>query len=184
MATEIERKFLVDPKWDPASSKPFAITHIRQGYLSIDPNRTVRIRTLDVTHEAYRDISRRVAAITVKGLKVNASAGEWEYEIPYEDAIVMMDSLIIPGMVIDKTRYLISVMGMCDDESTWEVDVFHGRHEGLVVAEIELGHEDEAYNSAPWLRREVTTNGLYANSFLSSAQQKVVDELILASKMI
>ncbi len=148
MAIEIERKFLVtDPSWSDGS----AGTRIAQGYLSKDPDRTVRIR-----------LSGETAWITVKGRGEGISRPEFEYPIPAEDARELLD-LCLPS-VIEKTRFRIPHGGQ-----VWEIDVFHGSNEGLVVAEIELDDPADCPEMPPWLGKEVSDDPRYFNSQLSAA---------------
>ena len=147
MAQEIERKFLVKGDFKPFVSKQ---THIVQGYLSSVPERTVRVR-----------IKGDKGFLTIKG-KGNASGAsryEWEKEIAIEEARELMQ-LCEPG-VIDKTRYLVS-----HGDHTWEVDEFYGDNQGLILAEIELSSEDEAFEKPDWLGEEVTGYTRYYNSML------------------
>ena len=146
MGTEIERKFLVTGLSIVDSLSGVVI---RQGYLSRDPERTVRIR---------RRGARGV--ITVKGASFGASRSEWEYEIPSDDADAML--AICEGPVLDKTRYEIEVAGR-----TWEVDVFAGANEGLVLAEVELDSEDAVVELPSWAGPEVTDDPRYYNANLS-----------------
>ena len=147
MAQEIEKKFLVAGEFKESAKKA---TRITQGYLSSVPERTVRVR-----------VKGDKGYITVKGIGNDSGASrfEWEKEIPVED---VRDRLKIcePG-VIDKTRYLVD----CDGH-TFEVDEFYGDNEGLVVAEVELGDEDEAFTRPSWLGEEVTGDKKYYNSML------------------
>jgi CYTH domain-containing protein len=146
MGTEIERKFLVT---DPSIVDGLIGVVFRQGYLSRDPARTVRIR---------RQGERGV--ITIKGAMSGASRSEWEYEIPLVDADAML--AICEGPLLDKTRYLIDVAGR-----TWEVDVFAGPNDGLVMAEVELDAEDAVVELPAWAGLEVTADGRYYNASLS-----------------
>ena len=149
MLQEIERKFLVNGSFD---EEAFKAVHIVQGYLSRVPERVVRIRIKD-----------QKGFITIKG-KNNASSAtrfEWEKEIPLDEARRLLE-LCEPG-VIDKTRYLIN---NTDGKHTWEVDVFHGTNDGLVIAEIELGDENESFDKPEWLGEEVTGDQRYYNSNL------------------
>lgn len=146
MGVEIERKFLVLESF----SRPESGRVIRQGYLSRSPERAVRVR-----------VSGDDAWLTIKGPTVGASRIELEYSIPVEDAMVMLEQLCEPGR-IDKTRYEIDHEGL-----TWEVDVFAGDNEGLVVAEVELSHPDQEVPLPPWVGREVTDDRRYLNSRLS-----------------
>jgi adenylate cyclase len=147
MAFEIERKFLVKGRFRHLAIKN---VRIRQSYLSIDPKRTVRLR-----------ISGEKAVMTVKSDAPadSFSRMEWEFEIPPVDAEEMM-KICIPGK-IDKTRYYIPC-----EKHTYEVDVFHDKNEGLVIAEIELSSEFEVFEKPEWLGEEVTGNPAYNNSNL------------------
>lgn len=147
MAQEIERKFLVKGDFKSESIKA---TRITQGYLSSVPERTVRVR-----------IKGDKGFITVKGIGNDSGASrfEWEKEIPTPEVEELL-RLCEPG-VIDKTRYLVKV-GI----HTFEVDEFYGENEGLVVAEVELNAEDEAFEKPAWLGNEVTGDPRYFNSML------------------
>jgi adenylate cyclase len=146
MATEIERKFLVNgTQWRNATG-----TRIQQGYLNRDKARTVRVR-----------VRADQAFLTVKGLNQGASRAEFEYEIPLADAKELLK--LSDGPIIEKTRYVVVHEG-----SQWEVDEFEGDNSGLVVAEIELQSQDEPFNRPPWLGREVTDDNRYYNSSLAS----------------
>lgn len=147
MAQEIERKFLVtgDFKADAYDS-----TRITQGYLSSVPDRSVRIR-----------IRGDKGYITVKGKgsESGMSRFEWEKEIPVDEARELL-KLCEPG-VIDKTRYLVR-----SGAHVFEVDEFYGENEGLVMAEVELKDEKEAFVKPAWLGNEVTGDKRYYNSML------------------
>lgn len=146
MAKEIERKYLVkDSRYREMAS---GSSHIVQGYISRNPEATVRVRIRD---------SR--AFITVKGKTVGCERDEWEYEIPVGDAKGMLR--LCSGTVIDKTRWLVE-----HDGRTWEVDEFHGSHEGLVVAEVELASAGSAVTPPPFAGDEVTGDVRYYNSNL------------------
>ncbi|MCM1052000.1 MAG: CYTH domain-containing protein [Paenibacillus sp.] len=148
MAKEIERKFLVkDNSFTMMTSEK---RHIRQAYLSVSPESTVRIRVSDDR-----------AWITVKGKNSGAVRDEWEYPIPENDAEEMALRLT-GGWAIDKTRHIVMYCGFC-----WEVDVFHGRHEGLIVAEVELPDETIKPPLPPFIGKEVTGDPAYYNSVLS-----------------
>ena len=146
MGIEIERKFLLANDAWRGQGQP---TPMRQGYLVADPVRTVRVR-----------IEGERAVITIKSKSVGASRGEWEYEIPVPDAAELLDRLCERPLV-EKTRHRIEHLG-----HTWEVDEFHGENAGLVVAEIELGSEDEAFEQPAWIGQEVTGDPRYYNSSL------------------
>ena len=147
MAQEIEKKFLVDGEFKESAKKA---TRITQGYLSSVPERTVRVR-----------VKGEKGYITVKGIGNDSGASrfEWEKEIPVEDVRDLL-KICEPG-VIDKTRYLVD----CDGH-TFEVDEFYGDNEGLVVAEVELSDENEAFTRPSWLGEEVTGDKKYYNSML------------------
>ena len=149
MAQEIERKFLVNGDFRSAA---FKAVRIRQGYLSSVPERTVRVRLKDGK-----------GFITVKGVgsASGASRFEWEKEIEASDAEALL-AIAEPG-AIDKTRYLVR---NTDGVHVWEVDEFHGALDGLVVAEVELGSEDEPFDRPGWLGTEVTGDPRYYNSSL------------------
>ena len=148
MGYEIERKFLVKGEYKSQSFKSFAI---KQGYLSVSGVNVVRVRVIDDK-----------AFITVKSSAIADSIvrREWEYEIPVKDAEEML--LLCEEGMISKTRYLVEV-----GKHVFEVDEFYGDNEGLLIAEVELGHEDEPYEIPEWLGKEVTGNVRYYNSFLS-----------------
>jgi len=147
MSKEIERKFLVKGDFKPFAAKQ---TRITQGYLSSVPERTVRVR-----------IKGSSGFITIKGIgsASGASRYEWEKEIPVEEVEQLLE-ICEPG-VIDKTRYLVQ-----SGKHTFEVDEFYGENEGLVVAEVELSSEDEAFEQPEWLGEEVTGDVRYYNSML------------------
>ena len=148
MAVEIERKFLVLD--DSFKHEAFSKSHIRQGYLSSDRGKTIRIRIRD-TH----------AYITIKGPSLDGglSRYEFEQEIPLDDAEKLM-TLCEPG-IIDKTRWLVK-----SGEHTFEVDEFYGDNEGLVMAEVELSSPDEKPKIPHFIGTEVTGDRRYYNSQL------------------
>ena len=146
MGVEIERKFLLaNEGWRGQG----IATRMRQGYLVADAVRTVRVR-----------IEGERAVITIKGQSTGASRGEWEYEIPVADATELLDGLCEQPQV-EKIRHRIEHAG-----HTWEVDEFLGLNAGLVVAEIELDAEDEAFEKPDWIGQEVTGEKRYYNSSL------------------
>ena len=158
MGVEIERKFRVRAGWRPDG----AGEEIAQGYLCSVPERTVRVR-----------LRGGRGYLTVKGKNGGADAArraEFEYEIPAADARALL-ALAEPG-VIEKERCLVPVA----DGHTWEVDVFHGENEGLVVAEIELGAEDETFARPDWLADEVTGDARYYNSSLARTPYRLWEE--------
>ena len=153
MSKEIERKFLV--RSDNFKAEAFKCFRIEQGYLNSDPARTVRVRIRD--NKGY---------LTIKGESdtEGISRFEWEIEIPLADAENLI-KLAEKG-IIRKERYL---MRNTDGKHIWEVDIFHGENEGLIVAEIELGQEDESFDKPDWLGDEVTGDKRYYNSSLRIA---------------
>jgi CYTH domain-containing protein len=146
MGEEIERKFLVLGDGWRETAEGIAY---RQGFLSTEPERTVRVRTAGDR-----------GTITIKGKNVGARRAEFEYEIPLADAQQMLDTLC-KRPLIEKVRYTLSA-----GAHTWEIDVFGGDNAGLVVAEIELGSEDEAFDKPGWVGDEVTADPRYFNSNL------------------
>ena len=146
MPAEIERKFLVaDDSWRDGTSG----VRIAQGYLSQDPDRTVRVR-----------IAGENAWLTVKGRTEGITRAEFEYAIPLEDARSLL-GLCLPS-VIDKTRHEISHAG-----HLWEIDVFHGENDGLVIAEVELADESISPELPPWAGAEVSSDARYFNACLA-----------------
>lgn len=146
MAKEIERKFLVKPgAWTPQGEG----THFKQGYLNSQKERVVRVR-----------IEGTSAKLTIKGLTRGVSRSEFEYALPLEDAVVLLDE-ICEQPLIDKHRHVERHGG-----HTWEIDVFHGDNEGLVVAELELPSADAAVELPPWAGEEVSSDPRYFNSNL------------------
>ena len=153
MAQEIERKFLVIGEFKPFS---FAQMRITQGYLSSVPERTVRVRTMG-----------EQGFITIKGIgsQSGATRYEWEKEIPLPEAEELL-AMCEPG-VIDKTRYLVEA-----GKHTFEIDEFHGENQGLLLAEVELGSETEAFEKPSWLGPEVTGEVRYYNAMLKENPYK------------
>jgi CYTH domain-containing protein len=155
MAKEIERKFLVaQPAAMLAAST--GSKRITQGYLSVNPDATVRVRLIN---------SER-GFLTVKGRNHGAVRSEWEYEIPAADARQMLE--LCADTVIDKTRHLVPAA----DGLTWEVDEFHSPHAGLFLAEVELPAADHPVALPAWLGEEVTSNPAYYNSTLATDKQR------------
>jgi adenylate cyclase len=144
MATEIERKFLVDGDgWRNAVESE---THIMQGYLADGGNATVRVR-----------VAGDAAYLTIKGKMQGISRSEFEYPIPPDDATVMLAELAV-STPIDKRRYKVR-----HGAHVWELDVFAGENTGLLLAEVELGREDEPFEMPDWVGREVTADKRYYN---------------------
>jgi adenylate cyclase len=146
MGKEIERKFLVNGGVWRSLAKG---TAYRQGYLNSVKERTVRIRTIDAK-----------AFLTIKGLTVGATRSEYEYEIPVADCNAMLDTLA-EKPIIEKKRYKVPFEGL-----TWEIDEFFGENAGLIVAEVELETEGQAFRKPEWVGEEVTADPRYFNSNL------------------
>lgn len=146
MGLEIERKFLVEH-----DSQGWRVDGIplRQGYLSRDKERTVRVR-----------VAGERGMLTVKGLSEGPSRAEFEYDIPLSDATTLLDDLCLKPL-IEKVRYRLPA-----GPHLWEIDVFGGDNLGLIVAEIELTAADEEFVRPRWLGEEVTDDSRYFNSSL------------------
>jgi adenylate cyclase len=144
MATEIERKFLVvNDSWrDGVESE----SHLMQGYLSEGKTATVRVR-----------IKGDAAFLTIKGKMQGISRSEYEYPIPVADAEAMLRELSV-SPPIDKTRYRVRC-----GEHVWDLDLFHGDNAGLIMAEVELEHADEAFEMPTWAGQEVSADLCYYN---------------------
>lgn len=146
MGVEIERKFLLSGDGWKGLAKGDTI---RQGYLSADQERVVRIRILN--QEAF---------VTIKSSTDGLFRNEWEYPIPFADAADMLDKLCFRPL-IEKMRYRIPYEGM-----VWEVDEFFGENAGLVVAEVELESVDQVFARPEWVGEEVTADPRYYNTNL------------------
>jgi CYTH domain-containing protein len=144
MANEIERKFLLKNNTWPHDN----VMKYRQGYLSSVKERSVRVR-----------IAGEKGWLTIKGSSVGASRMEFEYEIPFQDAGMLLD--ICEKPLIEKNRYKV-----VHDGFTWEVDEFFGENQGLVIAEIELESEDQEFTKPDWIGEEVTDDPRYYNASL------------------
>jgi adenylate cyclase len=149
MGTEIERKFLLAADAGESWRTGATSRRLVQGYLSRDPQRTVRVR-----------IDETSAFLTIKGQSTGATRAEFEYAIPLTDAERLL-ALCLPPL-IDKTRHLVIHEG-----HRWEIDEFFGDNAPLIVAELELASEDEAFARPPWLGAEVTDDPRYFNSQLA-----------------
>jgi adenylate cyclase len=144
MATEIERKFLLrDDAWRAHADGG---TRMRQGYLLGSEKASVRVR-----------VSGDRAHLNIKSATLGVQRREYEYEIPLADAGEILDTLC-EGPLIEKTRYHVR-----HENHTWEIDVFAGDNQGLVVAEIELGAVDEHFARPSWLGEEVSHDPRYYN---------------------
>ena len=148
MNQEIERKYLVTS--DCYKEMAVARYHIRQGYISREKTGTVRVRITD--NKAY---------LTIKGKPTagHLARYEWEKEILVKEAEELMK--LCQGTIIDKTRWIVPAM---EEGLKWEVDEFHGKHDGLVVAEIELESEDQIVALPTFIGKEVTDDPQYYNA--------------------
>ena len=148
MPVEIERKFLVaDDGW---RSGVVRSEHFRQGYLATTATAAVRVR-----------VGGGRAWLSVKGRVVGPSRAEYEYEVPLAEANEMLDAMCDEGR-LEKVRHWVVV-----DGHEWEIDEFLGRNAGLVVAELEIEHEDARFTRPAWLGREVTDDVRYYNASLA-----------------
>jgi len=147
MGTEIERKFLVRGDAWRAAAKGESY---RQGYLSTDPDRTVRVRV--VGDRGY---------LTVKGRSEGPARAEFEYPIPVGDAHALLERLCLQPL-IEKVRYRVEHAGRI-----WEVDEFAGENQGLVLAEVELTDPAESVDVPAWAGEEVTDDPRYYNANLA-----------------
>jgi CYTH domain-containing protein len=146
MGMEIERRFLVNGEaWRQQGE---ALAYV-QGYLSVDPERTVRVRIVD-----------QQAWLTLKARVSDASRHEFEYEIPKTEAQTILD--VMCSQAISKNRTRVAFAG-----NIWEVDEFFGANTGLVLAEIELPSENAPFEMPEWLGKEVTADGRFTNAYLA-----------------
>ena len=145
---EIERKYLVTSN----SYKQMAVAryHICQGYISREKTGTVRIRITD--DKAYLTIKGKPAA-------GHFARYEWEKEIDVQEAKELMH--LCQGTIIDKTRWIVPA---AEDGLKWEVDEFHGKHEGLTLAEIELTSEEQEVEKPDFVGEDVTSDPRYYNA--------------------
>ena len=157
MAAEIERKYLVsNDSWRKHASQGAALC---QAYLTANKKRTVRIRTIDMAR----------AVLTVKFRTSSLRREEFEYDIPYVDAL---ETLTYATAWVEKTRYKVRHLGY-----DWDIDVYNGANDGFVLAEIELGNEADQPPSPPWLGPEVPGIPGYSNRTLAVSPHP--DQLLL-----
>ena len=148
MGTEIEHKFLVATQgWREHVD---GSQTLRQGYLCVDPARTVRVRLVDSAH----------GFLTIKGTRVGNRRAEFEYEIPAQDAAEMLDHQCLRPL-IEKTRHHLSL-----SPGEWIVDEFTGDNDGLVMAEVELAEGQSLGDLPDWVGEDVTADDRYANANL------------------
>ena len=147
MNVEIERRFLLkNDAWRSVASEPKVM---QQGYLSVEKERTVRVRIVNGR-----------AWLTLKGYISDVSRSEFEYEIPLADAQAMMQTMC--PFRLEKKRYEINYQG-----NLFEIDEYFGENAPLVVAEIELSSEDAEFEQPDWLGEEITSEGKFTNAYLS-----------------
>lgn len=144
---EIERKYLVKNEIHEVV-KYLQSKKIKQGYISDSDGKTVRVRTKG--EKGY---------LTIKGKTEGISRDEFEYEIPHDDALKLLADFC--PKFLEKERFELIV-----GEKKWEIDLFHGKLEGLIVAEIELESEEETFELPAWIDREVSDDAQYYNSKL------------------
>jgi len=145
MAVEIERKFLVDASRLPTLPDPIVM---KQGYI---PSSGVTVRVRLAGNHAF---------LTLKGRTRGVTRSEFEYAVPPEDADAMLEELCMHPL-IEKKRYLIDYEG-----HRWELDIFEGENAGLMVAEIELGSEEETFAKPEWVTEDVSGDFRYRNAAL------------------
>jgi adenylate cyclase len=147
MAYEIERKFLLkDDSWRAQVRRSRSI---KQGYLCNTDKASLRVR-----------ISDQQGFFSSKSMTVDIRRHEFEYEIPLHDAEFMLMNMC-QGSPVIKTRHLVDI-----NQHTWEIDEFHGDNSGLIVAEVELSHENETFTHPSWLGDEVSSQSRYFNMAL------------------
>lgn len=147
MGVEIERKFLVTGEVPIEGDG----AKIIQAYLSHDPERTIRVR-----------VENETATMTIKGRSKGLSRSEYEYGIPLDDGLEMLNMAV--GSPIEKRRHRIAAPPF-----VWEVDIFDGANRGLIIAEIELESEDDQFAIPEWVGAEVSDDSRYLNACLSQA---------------
>lgn len=146
MAKEIERKYrLKNNNW---KSQVKTSHTIKQGYLNLEPTRTVRVRIID-----------NKALLTIKGKNIKTTRLEFEYQIPIDDALQLLQLCEKP--LLEKTRHEVHL-----DNLIWEIDEFEGDNQGLTIAEVELQNENQKINLPPWIDQEVSHDPRYYNSNL------------------
>lgn len=154
MAIEIERKFLIkNDDWVHQSTE---IKYIKQGYLTKPPEQAIRVRIVDGAK----------AFLTIKLKGEGISRPEFEYEIPVEDGEEIYKAC--GENVVHKHRHIIPTDGL-----KWEIDVFRGRHSGLVLAEIELPSVDAAFQKPAWIAEDVSDNPRYFNQSMAFDRQSL-----------
>ena len=148
MAQEIERKFRVaNDDWRAMASSS---SSLKQGYLSSSAEATVRVRLED-----------NLGTLTIKSKTKGITRNEFEYAIPAQEAKELL--MLCKGPLIEKIRYRIP-----QENHTWEIDVFEGDNDGLIIAEIELTSDEDYFAKPQWLGEEVSGDSRYYNSNLAT----------------
>jgi len=148
MAQEIERKFRVaNDDWRAMASSS---SSLKQGYLSSSAEATVRVRLED-----------NLGTVTIKSKTNGITRNEFEYAIPAQEAKELL--MLCSGPLIEKIRYRIP-----QENHTWEIDVFEGDNDGLIIAEIELTSDEDYFAKPQWLGEEVSGDSRYYNSNLAT----------------
>jgi len=148
MAQEIERKFRVaNDDWRAMATSS---SSLKQGYLSSSAEATVRVRLED-----------NLGTLTIKSKTNGITRNEFEYAIPAQEAKELL--MLCSGPLIEKIRYRIP-----QENHTWEIDVFEGDNDGLIIAEIELTSEEDYFAKPQWLGEEVSGDSRYYNSNLAT----------------
>lgn len=144
---EIERRFLLkNEQWRDLASAPVLL---KQGYLSVEKERTMRVRI--VGEQAW---------LTLKGYVSETTRSEFEYPIPMADAERILAQMC--PFKMEKWRYLVHFQGFC-----FEIDEFFHENAPLIIAELELNSEDSAFPRPDWLGEEITSDGRFTNAYLS-----------------
>ncbi len=157
MAKEIERKFLVkNDSWRQVAAPG---VYMSQGYMGDAKRASVRVR-----------VEGEQANINIKSATLGVTRSEYEYPIPRDEALEMLRTLCEQPL-IEKTRYEVKV-----GAHTWEVDVFEGDNQGLIVAEVELASEDELFEKPDWAGDEVSHEPRYYNVCLVKHPYKDWDD--------
>ena len=159
MGIEIERKFLLEN--DDWKNLVLKSTVFKQGYLVSGNNsndQNLGGQNLDKSKSSVRvRVEGDSANINIKSMTLSITRQEYEYSIPLDDALKMLDELCEQPLV-EKTRHIVEY-----DNHKWEIDVFSGENEGLVVAEIELNNEAEKFSMPSWVGQEVSEQVKYYN---------------------
>lgn len=160
---EIEKKYLI--RHIPVSLASYPSKQLEQAYISVNP--VIRVRKAD---DRYR--------LTVKSAGLLARQ---EFELDLDKAAYERLLLKADGTIVSKRRYR---MPLTDTEGTTgnraldetlviELDVFDGLYDGLIYAEVEFPTEADAnrFTAPDWFYRDVTLDGSYHNSALSSMNE-------------